>query len=107
MWSMAPRPQCTRRGAGPGDAGPEARRGAGGRGPGHKLRGVAERRAEDAWVKLGGEPGLCRACRHALLNETRRGPVYLRCSRAAWDTALPRYPRLPVTQCPGFERREP
>jgi hypothetical protein len=58
------------------------------------------------WLKLGAEPGLCGACRHAKLNETRRGTAYLRCTRAAWDTALPRYPRLPVTQCAGFERRE-
>jgi hypothetical protein len=58
------------------------------------------------WLKLGAEPGLCGACRHAKLNETRRGTAYLRCTRAAWDTALPRYPGLPVTQCAGFERRE-
>jgi hypothetical protein len=58
------------------------------------------------WLKLGAEPGLCRACRHAKLNQTRRGTAYLRCTRAAWDTALARYPRLPVTQCAGFQRRE-
>src|SRR5262245_21224874 len=58
------------------------------------------------WLKLGAEPGLCRACRHAKLNGTRRGTAYLRCTRAAWDTSLSRYPRLPVTLCAGFERRE-
>ena len=62
--------------------------------------------ADAAWLKLGAEPGLCEACRHAKLNETRRGTAYLRCLRAAWDTSLSRYPRLPVTQCAGFERRE-
>jgi hypothetical protein len=36
------------------------------------------------WLKLGAEPGLCRACRHAKLNQTRRGTAYLRCTRAAW-----------------------
>jgi len=56
-----------------------------------------------AWLKLGAEPGLCVACQHAKLNETRRGTAYLRCTRAAWDTRLPRYPRLPVTQCVGFD----
>ena len=60
----------------------------------------------DAWRKLGAEPGLCGACRHAKLNETRRGTAYLRCLRAAWDPSLSRYPRLPVTECAGFERRE-
>jgi propionyl-CoA synthetase len=58
------------------------------------------------WLMLGTEPGLCRSCTHAKLNETRRGTAYLRCTRAAWDPALLRYPRLPVTQCAGFELRE-
>jgi hypothetical protein len=56
-----------------------------------------------AWLKLGVEPGLCAACQHAKLNETRRGTAYLRCTRAAWDSRLPRYPRLPVAQCVGFD----
>jgi propionyl-CoA synthetase len=56
-----------------------------------------------AWLKLGADPGLCADCQHAKLNETRRGTAYLRCTRAAWDARLPRYPRLPVTQCVGFE----
>jgi hypothetical protein len=56
-----------------------------------------------AWARLGAEPGLCAACQHAKLNETRRGTVYLRCTRAAWDSRLPRYPRLPVTRCVGFD----
>jgi hypothetical protein len=67
---------------------------------------MPDRPPDAAWRKLGAEPGLCEACRHAKLNETRRGTVYLRCLRAAWDTSLPRYPRLPVTQCAGFERRD-
>jgi hypothetical protein len=61
---------------------------------------------DPAWLKLDAQPGLCGACRHAKLNETRRGTVYLRCTRADWDTALSRYPRLPVTHCAGFEPRE-
>ena len=59
--------------------------------------------ARQAWGLLGAEPGLCGGCRHAKLNETRRGTAYLRCTRAGWDDRLPRYPRLPVTECPGFE----
>ena len=58
---------------------------------------------ENAWRKLGAEAGLCAACRHAKLNETRKGTAYLRCTRAAWDPRLPRYPRLPVSDCPGFD----
>ena len=57
----------------------------------------------EAWARLGGPPGLCGDCRHAKINETRRGTAYLRCLRAAWDDRLTRYPRLPVTDCVGFE----
>jgi hypothetical protein len=67
---------------------------------------MPDRPLDVAWLRLGAEPGLCGTCLHAKLNETRRGTVYLRCTRAEWDTALLRYPRLPVTQCTGFERRE-
>ena len=60
--------------------------------------------AEDpAWAKLGERPGCCLDCRHAKINETRRGTAYLRCLRSAWDARLVRYPRLPVTDCAGFE----
>ena len=60
-----------------------------------------------AWAKLGGPPGLCLNCRYATINETRRGTAYLRCGRSAWDGRLVRYPRLPVTDCVGFEAVPP
>lgn len=69
------------------------------------LRLVPENPADATWLKLGVTPGLCEHCQHSKLNETRRGTAYVRCLRAAWDAALPRYPRLPVTDCTGFERR--
>jgi propionyl-CoA synthetase len=59
------------------------------------------------WAKLGEQPGLCRDCRHAKINETRRGTAYLRCTRAEWDDRLVRYPRLPVSECAGFDARDP
>lgn len=49
------------------------------------------------------DPGLCAACRHVHRNETRKGTVYWRCTRAATDPRFPKYPRLPVLTCPGFE----
>jgi hypothetical protein len=58
------------------------------------------------WAKLGAAPGLCLTCRHAKLNQTRRGTAYLRCGRSAWDDRLVRYPRLPVIECAGFEARD-
>lgn len=63
---------------------------------------MADRSPDSAWRKLGAAPGLCETCLHAKITETRRGTAYLRCTRAAWDARLPRYPRLPVTACPGF-----
>ncbi|RAG86360.1 hypothetical protein DN069_06960 [Streptacidiphilus pinicola] len=60
----------------------------------------------DVLAKLGAHPGLCAACRHRLLNETRRGTAYLRCGLAGTDATLPRYPRLPVLQCHGFAATE-
>jgi hypothetical protein len=48
------------------------------------------------------EPGLCDSCRHASVKSTRRGTSYLRCTRASWDPRLPKYPRLPVTDCAGY-----
>ena len=60
---------------------------------------------EAGWAELGAEPGLCLTCRHAKLNQTRRGTAYLRCGRSAWDDRLVRYPRLPVIECAGFEAR--
>ena len=65
-----------------------------------------EQNRTSRWAKLGAEPGLCLDCRHAKLNETRRGTAYLRCGRSAWDDRLVRYPRLPVTECVGFEARQ-
>ncbi|MEY9862758.1 hypothetical protein ABH935_008406 [Catenulispora sp. GAS73] len=57
----------------------------------------------------GPDPGLCAVCRHVHRNETRKGTVYWRCTRAATDPRFPKYPRLPVLTCPGFEpeRSEP
>jgi hypothetical protein len=59
---------------------------------------------DDAWSRLGEAPGLCGTCRFVDLTTTTRGPVYVRCTRAAWDGRLARYPRLPVTACIGHER---
>jgi len=56
---------------------------------------------------LGVAPGCCGECVHAKLNLTRRGTAYLRCLRAAWDDRLPRYPRLPVLSCVGYEAKGP
>lgn len=47
--------------------------------------------------------GLCDRCRHQRLVPNTRGSVYSLCERSRTDPAYPRYPRLPVLKCPGFE----
>lgn len=56
--------------------------------------------------ELGAAPGICGGCAYAKLTVTKRGTAYLRCTRAAWDTRLVKYPRLPVRSCVGYEQRQ-
>lgn len=53
-----------------------------------------------------GSAGLCERCRHQQIVGTTRGSSYSLCRRSREDAAYPRYPRLPVLRCPGYERRE-
>lgn len=48
-------------------------------------------------------PGLCGACRHSRIVTTARGTRFRLCRRSETDPRYPRYPALPVVQCPGFE----
>lgn len=48
------------------------------------------------------DPGLCGACLHVRIVETRTGSRFYRCGLSDVDPAFPRYPRLPVLRCPGF-----
>lgn len=52
------------------------------------------------------EPGLCGRCAHARPIETPKGSTFLLCGRSRTDPAYPRYPRLPMLACRGFEPRE-
>jgi hypothetical protein len=70
--------------------------------PGKEVLNEGKRPPEAAVERLPVSPGLCASCQHASVNATRRGTTYLRCTRASWDPGLPRYPRLPVTDCPGY-----
>jgi hypothetical protein len=47
--------------------------------------------------------GLCDSCRHQQLVPNTRGSVFSLCRRSRVEEAFPRYPRLPVLRCPGFE----
>jgi len=49
--------------------------------------------------------GLCNACVHQQLVPNRRGSVFSLCRRSKSDPAFPRYPRIPVLECRGYESR--
>jgi hypothetical protein len=50
--------------------------------------------------------GLCDSCCHQQTVPNTRGSVFSLCRRSKTEPErFPRYPRLPVTQCPGYERR--
>lgn len=50
--------------------------------------------------------GLCDSCVHQKLVPNTRGSVFSLCQRSRSDPAYPRYPRVPVLACPGYERRQ-
>lgn len=48
-------------------------------------------------------PGLCARCHHGQAVPGARSTFWL-CERSRTDPAYPRYPRLPVVRCRGFEQ---
>jgi hypothetical protein len=51
--------------------------------------------------------GLCDSCRHQRVVRNTRGSSFSLCQRSKDDDRYPRYPRLPVMTCPGYEPRAP
>ena len=51
--------------------------------------------------------GLCETCAHQRVVRNTRGSAFSLCERSRTDPSYPRYPRLPVLECAGFERRPP
>lgn len=49
--------------------------------------------------------GLCDSCRHQKMIESGRGSRFSMCLRWKTDGRFPKYPRLPVRRCSGYERR--
>jgi hypothetical protein len=47
--------------------------------------------------------GLCDSCVRQQLVPNTRGSVFSLCLRSRTDPSYPRYPRLPVAACPGYE----
>jgi hypothetical protein len=51
----------------------------------------------------GVKAGLCDSCVHQQLVRTGRGSTFSLCRRSKTDSRYPKYPRLPVERCPGYE----
>jgi hypothetical protein len=49
--------------------------------------------------------GLCETCLHQRVVNNTRGSRFSLCERSKTDPAYPKYPRLPVVECAGWERR--
>jgi hypothetical protein len=50
--------------------------------------------------------GLCDTCRHQRIVRTTRGSAFSLCERSRTDPRFPRYPRLPVVRCDGYQQEE-
>ncbi len=50
--------------------------------------------------------GLCDTCVHQRVVKNTRGSTFSLCERSKTEPdRYPRYPRLPVTECAGYERK--
>jgi len=49
--------------------------------------------------------GLCGTCAHARIVENDRGSRFYFCARSTTDPRFPRYPRLPVVACIGYDEK--
>jgi hypothetical protein len=62
--------------------------------------------AEDRTIESEIAPeGLCPECAFARRIESARGSQFVLCERSRTDAAFPKYPRLPVIACEGYERK--
>ncbi len=56
---------------------------------------------------LPSKAGLCSHCVHARRISSDRGSVFLLCALSLTDPRFPKYPRLPVLACDGYEKSPP
>jgi hypothetical protein len=50
------------------------------------------------------QAGLCDSCAHQRVVRNTRGSVFSLCERSKTDERYPKYPRLPVRDCAGYEK---
>ena len=56
----------------------------------------------DSSTDVEADVGFCGACTFARRVENRGGSIFYMCGRSAADPRYPKYPLLPVLECPGF-----
>ena len=49
--------------------------------------------------------GLCDSCRFQRVISNTRGSSFSLCERSKLDERFPKYPRIPVSACPGYTPR--
>jgi hypothetical protein len=49
--------------------------------------------------------GLCADCRFMRVVQSDRASKFYFCERSATDPTFPKYPRLPVIECRGYEKK--
>jgi len=59
-----------------------------------------EKRKEDQRARV----GLCADCVNARIVKSDRGAEFWRCELSVRDPRFPKYPRLPVRECSGYEK---
>lgn len=50
--------------------------------------------------------GLCADCRFVRRMRSDRGSTFYLCERSSTDPSFPKYPRLPISQCRGYEQED-
>jgi hypothetical protein len=50
------------------------------------------------------DAGLCAHCVHVKIIVSARGTRFYLCRKSEHDPSFPRYPRIPVLECRGYER---
>ena len=51
--------------------------------------------------------GLCASCDHVKVMISDKGSKFYMCQRSSTNPTFPKYPRLPVVQCIGYETKQP
>jgi len=51
------------------------------------------------------QAGLCESCRNQRIVKSGRGSEFSLCELHKTDPRFPKYPRLPVRECSGYDRK--